>query len=326
MTQKSHQKLIAGGKLLQDEQVVSSLALGTSNIIHLVISEQTKEPKEAPQPEIVPSGPSVSVQEETEPTEEINEENSENSESRNLENAQLENEQTTVNTSGENTAAQTQQSSTESTKEEESWLTPELKRYFDVWDLSIRCYEINGSYDHLVPQLKLYRNLIFEKEKAQAKGQTLKSFTEIITRPILAEQPPQEELPRQNPERENAVVGAQGAVEDDGPQDWLDRFYSFFRVCLMLCLVYSYSSTERFVTVLVISLSIILYQAGVFNIRRRARPAPAQNDTDQNDQEPRDGAQAQEPPQRGIFTMLWVFLSSFFTSLIPQNPAVVDAN
>ena len=58
----------------------------------------------------------------------------------------------------------------------------------------------------------------------------------------------------------------------------------------------------------------------------RARPAPAQNDADQNDQEPRDGAQAQEPPQRGIFTMLWVFLSSFFTSLIPQNPAVVDAN
>ena len=156
--EKSHQKLIAGGKLLQDEQVVSSLALGTSNIIHLVISEQTKEPKEAPQPEIVPSGPSVSVQEETEPTEEINEENSGNSESRNLENAELENEQTTVNTSGENTAAQTQQSSAESTKEEESWLTPELKRYFDVWDLSIRCYEINGSYDHLVPQLKLYRS------------------------------------------------------------------------------------------------------------------------------------------------------------------------
>jgi len=37
----------------------------------------------------------------------------------------------------------------------------------------------------------------------------LKSITEIITGPILAEQAP-EELPRQNPERENAVVGAQG--------------------------------------------------------------------------------------------------------------------
>jgi hypothetical protein len=54
-----------------------------------------------------------------------------------------------------------------------------------------------------------FLDLIFENERAQSKGQTLKSITEIITGPIVAEQAP-EELPRQNPERENAVVGAQG--------------------------------------------------------------------------------------------------------------------
>merc|ERR1711884_901842 len=68
---------IAGGKLLQDEQEISSLALGTSNIIHLVISEQTKAPETppVPAPEIAPA---PSVQENTEPTEEINEDGAQN--------------------------------------------------------------------------------------------------------------------------------------------------------------------------------------------------------------------------------------------------------
>lgn len=309
--EKLNQKLIAGGKLLQDEQEISSLALGTSNIIHLVISEQAKtsETAPAPAPEIVPSTPTV--QEQAEPTEEINEDGAQNTSTQSLE---AENDQIFTTDEQENAA--------EAEEEEEAWLSPELKRYFDVWDLSIRCYELNGSYDHLVPQLKLYRNLIFENERAQSKGQTLKSITEIITGPILAEQAP-EELPRQNPERENAVVGAQGVVEDDGPQDWLDRFYSFFRVCLMLCLVYNYSSTERFFTVLVISMSIILYQAGIFNIRRRPRPV-VQND--ENAENQNNGDNEDQPPQPGIFTMIWVFLTQFFTSLIPHNPAVVDAN
>jgi hypothetical protein len=146
--EKSDQKLIAGGKLLQDEQEVSSLALGTSNIIHLVISEQTKATEAAPvpAPEIAPA---PSVQENTEPTEEINEDRAQNT---SAESAEAENDE---NEAGIFT--------NEATDSEEEWLSPELKRYFDVWDLSIRCYEMNGSYDHLVPKLKLYRSKYFFK-------------------------------------------------------------------------------------------------------------------------------------------------------------------
>ena len=148
--EKSDQKLIAGGKLLQDEQEVSSLALGTSNIIHLVISEQTKQPAEAapvPAPEIAPA---PSGQENTEPTEEINEDGAHNTSTESAEAENDENEDENQAGIFENEA-----------KDEEEWLSPELKRYFDVWDLSIRCYELNGSYDHLVPQLKLYRSKSF---------------------------------------------------------------------------------------------------------------------------------------------------------------------
>ena len=157
---KSDQKLIAGGKLLSDDQKISSLSLGPSNIIHLVISEQRKEsaPVAAPRPELVPP---PSVQEIAEPTEEINEDN-----------LQSENE-SPDNQTGENTQAGNSNDEAENKEEnaagsetEEDWLSPELKRYFDVWDLSIRCYELNGSYDHLVPQLKLYRStrFLFQRE------------------------------------------------------------------------------------------------------------------------------------------------------------------
>ena len=35
-------------------------------------------------------------------------------------------------------------------------------------------------------------------------------------------------------------------VEDDGPQDWLDTFYSLLRVGLLLSVVFSYASTGTF--------------------------------------------------------------------------------
>ena len=32
-------------------------------------------------------------------------------------------------------------------------------------------------------------------------------------------------------------------VEDDGPADWLDRFYTLIRVALLLMLAFNYAST-----------------------------------------------------------------------------------
>jgi hypothetical protein len=38
-----------------------------------------------------------------------------------------------------------------------SWLTPELKQYFDTWDLSIRCYELSETHNYLAPRLKILK-------------------------------------------------------------------------------------------------------------------------------------------------------------------------
>jgi len=43
--------------------------------------------------------------------------------------------------------------------DEEGWITEELKEYFDIWDLSIRCYELNDTYKYLVPKLKIYKGI-----------------------------------------------------------------------------------------------------------------------------------------------------------------------
>ena len=34
-------------------------------------------------------------------------------------------------------------------------------------------------------------------------------------------------------------------VEDDGPADWLDRFYTLIRVALLLMLAFNYASTGK---------------------------------------------------------------------------------
>ena len=74
-------------------------------------------------------------------------------------------------------------------------------------------------------------------------------------------------------------------VEDDGPADWLDRFYTLIRVALLLMLAFNYASTgkvddcvvwvktysnsERFVCAIIAVLTIALYQGGYFQLQRR---------------------------------------------------------
>ena len=48
-------------------------------------------------------------------------------------------------------------------------------------------------------------------------------------------------------------------------------------------------------------------------------PTPAATDADGN-------PAPVEAPRPGIFRMLWIFLSQFIASLIPQNPQAVNAN
>jgi len=287
------QRLISGGKLLENSQTIEEIGLTEdSNIIHLVISEVQKVTNQTPENDLPQTSSEDPVSHESsepvpenEPIEEVTQEPTEH----------------------------------DSSVPENSWLTPQMKEYFAVWDLSIKCYELSDMHKHLVPRLKLQRALIYANQEKLASGRTGGLLD------VGGVNNDADELPRQNVDRENAVVGAQGAVEDDGPQDWLDRFYSFFRLFLLLFIVYNYSSTERFIAVLVIAVTITLYQAGLFRLQRRRRPDAPRPENGQNEG---DG-QNQGPPERaapGVFRMIWVFLTRFITSLIPQNPQAVNAN
>ena len=101
----------------------------------------------------------------------------------------------------------------------------------------------------MVPQLQLYKSLILAKQK------------ELITGVTQAPTIEHQDLPRQNNDRENAILGAQGQsessglfskflqfylVEEDIQGDWLDRFYSFIKIGLILMTLYNYNSSGKF--------------------------------------------------------------------------------
>ena len=83
---------------------------------------------------------------------------------------------------------------------------------------------------------------------------------ELITGTAQTATIDQENLPRQNNDRENAILGAQGLsklkkysnfenwiflVEEDVQGDWLDRFYTLIRVGLILMTLYNYNSSGK---------------------------------------------------------------------------------
>lgn len=283
------QRLISGGKLLENGTPLSDLHLNPeAPVVHLVISEPVAPEPEPSPVEPIEQPPTQLPSPPTEPFPEI--------------------DISPISSPAPETAS------------EPEWITPQLKEYFKVWDLSIRCYELSESHSHMAPRLKLYKALIMANQKQRALG------TSGSAGNVRNAGGNNADMPRQNVDRDNAVVGAQGAVDDDGPQDWLDRFYTLFRLSLMLFFVYNYSSTERFFAVLVIALSIMLYQAGFFRLQRRRRPNEGAAENAAAGGNEAAAGNGGEPERPGIFRMLWIFLSQFVASLIPQNNAPVNAN
>jgi len=285
------QRLIHSGKLLGNDQKLSDLNLNAdangSSIIHLVISRIPPPKPPTPEPVIEPI-----------PTEPVVEPVVENPRTPVAEPAR--DPEPTTETTSEPTHSDRTQSNAD--LDDDSWQNEDLKRYFQHWDLSIRCHQLNDKFKHLVPQLKLYRACIYDHQKKLITGISPTTNTNVNGN----------ELPRQNNDRDNAVLGAQGIIEDDGPADWLDRFYTLFRVALLLMLAFNYASTERFICAIIAVLTIALYQGGYFQLQRRRRPQNAENDENREN--------ADRP---GVFRMLFIFITRFITSLVPaQNPPV----
>ena len=93
--------------------------------------------------------------------------------------------------------------------------------------------------------------------------------------PQQAPQPAQEPQPQAN---ENVQANANAGPlfdddedEDNANRDWLDKIYTLCRIGILLSIFWFYSSTSRFVVLIITFVLIYLYQAGIFHIFRRNR-------------------------------------------------------
>ncbi|XP_063995753.1 homocysteine-responsive endoplasmic reticulum-resident ubiquitin-like domain member 2 protein [Diachasmimorpha longicaudata] len=130
-------------------------------------------------------------------------------------------------------------------------------------------------------------------------------------------------------------------------RDWLDVFDVLARIVVLSSIVYFYSSPWRFLVVTCLGFAIYLIQSGFF----RGQPifpndngrAENDNNADNEAAQPADSIHqrnqppaAETPPQEqratnpnedngrpGAWALTWTFFSSFFASLIPEQPPPV---
>ncbi|KAF6301736.1 HERPUD family member 2 [Rhinolophus ferrumequinum] len=166
------------------------------------------------------------------------------------------------------------------------------------------------------------------------------------------EPPPAPNLVAQEnrPMNENVQMNAQGGPvlnEEDFNRDWLDWMYTFSRAAILLSIVYFYSSFSRFIMVMGAMLLVYLHQAGWFPFRQEGgqQQAPNHNaevndgqhannleleemerlmddglEDESGEDAGEDGSAMQRP---GLMASAWSFITTFFTSLIPEGPPQV---
>ncbi|XP_035287434.1 homocysteine-responsive endoplasmic reticulum-resident ubiquitin-like domain member 2 protein [Anguilla anguilla] len=163
--------------------------------------------------------------------------------------------------------------------------------------------------------------------------------------PVLPNNPPHEERPA-NP---NIQMNAQGGPvlnEDELNRDWLDWVYTVSRAAILLSIVYFYSSFSRFVMVTGAMLLLYLHQAGWFPFRPEFDPQNPGGGANREEMEAEPHREIQEMerimdegleeeegdsgeegpddsnggPRPGFLSSAWSFITTFFTSLIPEGP------
>lgn len=148
-------------------------------------------------------------------------------------------------------------------------------------------------------------------------------------------------VPEEEPANEIPQMNAQGGLlqnEEELNRDWLDWLYTVARAAMLLSVVYFYSSFSRFVMVIGAMLLLYLHQVGWFPFRADQNPAapeqPPAEDRNREIQEMErvmdDGIEDAEggddvseemvPHQQSFFSSTWSFISTFFTSLVPDGP------
>ncbi|XP_063262688.1 homocysteine-responsive endoplasmic reticulum-resident ubiquitin-like domain member 2 protein isoform X2 [Prinia subflava] len=143
------------------------------------------------------------------------------------------------------------------------------------------------------------------------------------------------------PVNQNVQMNAQGGPvvnEEDFNRDWLDWMYTFSRAAILLSIVYFYSSFSRFVMVMGAMLLVYLQEGGQQQAANNAevnRDGQHANnpdleemerlmddgiDEDSGEDAGEDGNTEQQP---GFMASAWSFITTFFTSLIPEGPPQV---
>lgn len=208
---------------------------------------------------------------------------------------------------------------------------------------------------------QMYAHQYYMQYQAAVSAQATSDATPAQPAPSqplnLARLPGEEPPPAPNlvarenrPMNENVQMNAQGGPvlnEEDFNRDWLDWMYTFSRAAILLSIVYFYSSFSRFVMVVGAMLLVYLHQAGWFPFRQEGGQQQAPNNNvevnpgqnadnleleemerlmddgleDEHGEEAGEDGSALHRP--GLMASAWAFITSFFTSLIPEGPPQV---
>lgn len=155
------------------------------------------------------------------------------------------------------------------------------------------------------------------------------------TQVILNNQQEQVPIFNNNNNNNNNGVDLRGEDRDD---DWLSILYNFFSFLLLFCIVYLYSTLTRFIIVLVVITLLYLYQSGWFLLERRVnirnvanRPNNVQQQPQNENREQPNNAENEiqdvnqglnEITNPNIFRLIFSFIITFFTSLIPERARI----
>ncbi|KAG9355687.1 hypothetical protein JZ751_000525 [Albula glossodonta] len=198
---------------------------------------------------------------------------------------------------------------------------------------------------------QMYARHYYMHQAAMASSQTpsLNQPSTPSLSPPPQPAPPNDPPPEERAPNPNIQMNAQGGAvlnEDELNRDWLDWVYTVSRAAILLSIVYFYSSFSRFVMVMGAMLLLYLHQAGWFPFRPEPDPQNPGGEANQEEMEAEPHREIQEMerimdegleeeegdsgeessdgsnggPRPGFLSSAWSFITTFFTSLIPEGP------
>jgi hypothetical protein len=152
------------------------------------------------------------------------------------------------------------------------------------------------------PTPNLYNSPVMQQQNNQAQPPVAQP--PAAAQPQVPQVPAQQHLPDQqpNPAQQRFPNIVQEEVEN---RDWLDMFYAFSRLMVLVTLVYFYSSPLRCLIVIFFTILYYGYHVGYFrqlnrepNNNQPANVAPPANNNNENDAAPVVEPQQQQQPQQ----------------------------